>query len=170
MEFRKKIYPSVFKKYQMESAKDKQILNLILIDEIKCIVKEISGWKNYLDQYWYNLKMFVYSLHASYRLLYKNLSVYGNECICKKYAHHNLMYGTRTVVNNARIFNELIEFILLQLEYVGSILRFRLKVSMHDKVTQLLHHLIKFLDKMIWLDDTTGELFKDGLPVKYNFL
>ena len=89
----------------MESAKDKQILNLILIDEIKCIVKEISGWKNYLDQYWYNLKMFVYSLHASYRLLYKNLSVYGNECICKKYAHHNLMYGTRTVVKQLQEYS-----------------------------------------------------------------
>ena len=66
MEYRKKIHPSVLHPNSHESAKDKQLLNVRLVEELDQILIDIAKRKNYLHLYWYNLKYYVKSLHAAY--------------------------------------------------------------------------------------------------------
>ena len=93
MEFRSIIHKSVLQVNKLESAKDKQLLNERLIQELQDTLQIISKRKNYLDQYWYNLKYFVKSLHATCRVLYKLLFVYGDRNVYKKFKFHDLIYG-----------------------------------------------------------------------------
>ena len=95
MQFRSRIHQSVLHLNKVESAKDKQLLNERLIQELQDTLQIISKRKNYLDQYWYNLKYFVKSLHAAYRVLYKLLFVYGDRNVCKKFKFHDLIYRPR---------------------------------------------------------------------------
>ena len=73
MEFRKKKYHSVLNFHQLESAIDKKILNIRLVDELRAAMCDLSGKEKYLHLYWYNLKYYVHSLHAAYWLLHKIL-------------------------------------------------------------------------------------------------
>ena len=91
MEFKVKIYQSVLHTNQLESAKDKQLLNERLIQELQDTIQIISTRKTYLHRYWYNLKYYLNSLHTAYRLLYKLLFVYGDGNVCKKFRIHNLI-------------------------------------------------------------------------------
>ena len=170
MEFRSKIHQSVLQVSKLESAKDKQLLNQGLIQELQDTLQIISKRKNYLDQYWYNLKYFVKSLHAAYRVLYKLLFVYGDRNVCKKYKFHDLIYGWQPIAQNLELFSELINFLSLQLAYIHCIVKFKLHVPMQDKVTFLLHWLVKFFDHVIWLDDVAGKYTKNGLLIKMEFI
>ena len=170
MEFRSKIHQSVLQVNKLESAKDMQLLNERLTQELQDTLQIISKRKNYLDQYWYNLKYFVKSLHAAYRILYKLLFVYGDRNVCKKLKFHDLIYGPRPIAQNLAIFSELINFLSLQLAYIHCIVKFKLHVPMQDKVTFLLHQLVKYFDRVIWLDDVTGKYIKNGLPIKMEFI
>ena len=131
---------------------------------------DLSGKEKYLHLYWYNLKYYVHSLHAAYRLLHKILYIYGDNQICKKHKNHNMIYGPRPVAENIRLFTSLITFITQKLAFIESILRFKLNLKMHDQITRLLHRLVKFFDKILWYEDNTSDVFKNGLPVKYKFL
>ena len=93
MEFRSKIHQSVLQVNKLEIAKDKQLLNERLIQELQDTLQIISKRKKYLDQYWYYSKYFVKSLHAAYRVLYKLLFVYGDRNVCKTFKFHDLIYG-----------------------------------------------------------------------------
>ena len=100
MEFRKKKYHSVLNFHQLESAIDKKILNIRLVDELRAVMCDLSGKEKFLHLYWYNLKYYVHSLHAAYRLLHKILYIYGDNQICKKHKNHNMIYGPRPVAEN----------------------------------------------------------------------
>ena len=151
MEFRRKIYTSVFNHQKLESAIDKKELNITLITELRAIINDINSRKGYLHLYWYNLKYFVHTLHGAYRLLYKILHTFSDSSIHKKFQHHDLVYGPRPIADNFKMFTSLIDFIDLQLAYIETLLKFRLNVEMHDTVMRLLHQLIKFFDKLYGL-------------------
>ena len=80
MEFRLKIYQSIFNGSKLESAIDKKNLNITIIEELRSILN-VSQCKIYLHSYWYNLKYFVQALHGAYRLYFKMLVIYGNSAI-----------------------------------------------------------------------------------------
>ena len=61
-----KMYPCVLMQNTIVSAHDKQKLNFKLIEELTGTVNLIESKKTYLCDYWYNLKYYVHSLHASY--------------------------------------------------------------------------------------------------------
>ena len=170
MEFKVKIYQSVLHTNQLESAKDRQLLNERLIQELQDTIQISSTRKTYLHQYWYNLKYHVNSLHAAHRLLYKLLFVYHDSDVCKKFRIHDLIYGSRPINENLVLFSELVNFLLLQLAHIRCIVKFKLHVPMQDKVTFILHRLIKILDHVIWLDDVRGEYTRNGLPIKMEFI
>ena len=166
MEFRRKIHPSVLHKNQLESTKDKQLLNERLQDTLE----NISKRKTYLHEYWYNLKYFVKSLHGAYRLLYKVLYIYGDSNLCKKFTYHDLIDGPRPIQQNLQIFSDITKFVSLQLAYIQCIVKFRMNVAMQDKMTFVLHRLVNLFDCVIWLDDVTGKYTRNGLPIKMDFI
>ena len=84
--------------------------------------------------------------------------------------YHNLIDGPRPIHQNLALFSELIKFISLQLAYIQSIVLFRLNVFMQNQITLNLHRLVKFFDKVIWLDDVTEKYMRNGLPVKMEFV
>ena len=170
MDFRKKIHHSDLYRNVCESAKDKQQLNVKLVHELESTLQEISKRKHYLHKYWYNLKYYVRSLHAAYRLLYKTLYVYGDSNLCKKFMFHNLIDGPRPIKQNLALFTELIKFVSLQLAYRQAIVLFRLNIPMQNRITLNLHRLVKFFNKVIWLDDVTENNIRNGLPIKREFI
>ena len=97
MEFKVKIHKSVLQPNKLGSAKDKQLLNERLIQELQDTLKLITQRNTYLHEYWYILRYFVKSLHGAYRLLYKILLVYGDSNVCKKFIFHNLIDGPRCI-------------------------------------------------------------------------
>ena len=90
MEFNRRIHKSIFKGHKCESAIDKKKLNITMIQELRDILKDIIRRKSYLHCYWYNLKYFVWALHAVYRLYYKIIVIYGNSSMAVKIYNHNL--------------------------------------------------------------------------------
>ena len=170
MEFRKKIHPSVLYKNVHESAKDKQQLNVQLVHELDSTLQDISTRKHYLHEYWYNLKYYVKSLHAAYRLLYKTLHVYGDSNLCKKFMYHDLIDGPRPIQQNLELFSELIKFVSLQLAYIQSIVLFKLNICMQNQITLNLHRLVKFFYTVIWLRDVTEKYMRNGLPIRMEFI
>ena len=170
MEFRKKVPHSVLYRNVCKSAKDKQQLNVKLVYKLESTLKEISKRKHYLHKYWYNLKYYVQSLHAAYRLLYKTLHVYGDSNSCKKFMYHDLINGSRPIQQNLALFTELIKFVSLQLAYIQAIVLFKLNIPMQNRITLNLHRLVKFFGKVIWLDDVTENNFRNGLPIKREFI
>ena len=117
MEYRKKIHPSVLHPKSLESAKDKQLLNVRLVEELQQITTDIAKRKHYLHEYWYNLKYYVHSLHAAYWLLHKILTIYGNASLATRLNCHNLVYGPRPIGVNLKLFTKLVEFVTIQLAY-----------------------------------------------------
>ena len=137
MGFRRKMYPCVFKKHTLKSAIAKKDLNITLIGELREIVNDINKRKRKLHLYWYNLKHFVYALHGAYRLLYKILHTFGSRCISTMSEHHHIIYGPRPIEENIIIFRSMVQFISLQLEYIETVVRFKLNVKMHDTISLL---------------------------------
>ena len=146
MEFKVRIHKSVLQLNKLESAKDKHLLNERLIQELQDTLKLITQRNTYLHEYWYILRYFVKSLHGAYRLLYKILLVYGDSNVCRKFILHDLIDGPRPIKQNLELFLQLVKFVSLQLAYIHCIVKFKLNVPMQDKITFLLHRLIKFLD------------------------
>ena len=155
---------------KLESAKDKQLLNIRLIEELQDTIGNISKRKQYLHEYWYNLKYYVRALHAAYCLLFKLLQIHGTSSLCTKFNYHSLINGPQPIAQNLQIFSHLAQFIELQLPYVRSVIVFHLEVKMQNEMTQILHRLVKFFDCVIWLDDVTWKYTLNGLPIKYDFI
>ena len=82
MEFHRKVHKLVLYMDKLESAKDKQLLNIRLIEELQDTIGNISKRKQYLHEYWYNLKYYVRALHAAYHLLFKLLQIHGTSSLC----------------------------------------------------------------------------------------
>ena len=137
MEFGLKIHKSVLHTNQLESAKDKQLLNERLIQELQDTLQLISKRKTYLHEYWYILKYFVKALHGAYRLLYKILLIYGDRNVCTRFQYHDLIDGPRPIKHNLELFSQLVNFISLQLAYIHCIVRFKLHVPMQDKIISI---------------------------------
>ena len=104
-----------------------------------------------------------------YRLLFKIILVYGRTMTSKSQLH-NLVHGPRPLKDNMKIFEELIDFMTIQLGHIYAIVVHKLDVKMQDTITRLLHRLIKFLDTVIWVNDSSSIYTKNGLPIKYNWL
>ena len=153
-----------------ESAKDKQLLNVRLFEELDQILIDIAKRKNYLHLYWYNLKYYVKLLHVAYWLLHKILTIYGNASMATKLNCHHLVYEPRPIQENLKLCTKLVNFVSIQLAYIRFIVKFSLDVPMQDKMTYLLHRLVKFFDHVIWLDDVTGKYTMNGLPIKMEFI
>ena len=129
MEFRKRIHPHYYYQGILVSAKDKQKLNLLIIQKLQSLLNEIREKKPYVELYWYSLKYFVHSTHAIYRLFfYKILKIYGTFGMASKCAYHNLIYEPRLIEENRRIFNELVGAIDIQLCLIYSLLQFSLNI------------------------------------------
>ena len=107
MEFKVKIHKSALQLNKLESAKDKQLLNESLIQELQNTLKLIAQRNTYLHEYWYILRYFVKSLHGVYRLLYKILLVYGDSNVCKKFILHDLIDGPRPIKQIWNFFHNL---------------------------------------------------------------
>ena len=152
------------------SAKDKQNLNLQMIQKLKCLLGDIGEKKKYLQMYWYSLKYFVHSTHAIYRLLYKILKVYGNEGMASKCAYHNLIYGLRPIETNRKILDEMPQAIDIQLCLIYSLLKFSLNIKMHDQLSSLLSRLIDFLVNITLHEESWSEYTKNGLPIKHEWM
>ena len=84
--------------------------------------------------------------------------------------YHNLIYGPRPIQQNLEMFSELIKFVSLQLAYIQAIVLFRLNIGMQNRITLNLHRLVKFFDRLIWLDYVTESYMRNGLPVKMEFI
>ena len=153
-----------------ESAKDKQLLNVRLVEELDQTLTDIAKRKNYLHEYWYNLKYYVKLLHAAYRLLHKILTIYGNASMATKLNCHHLVYGLIPIQENLKLFTKLVNFVSIQLAYIKFMVKFSLDVPVQDKMIFLLYSLVKFFDHVIWLNDVTGKYKMNGLPIKMEFI
>ena len=109
-------------------------------------------------------------LYMQHILLYKTLHVYGESNFCKKFMFHDLIDGPRPIKQNLALFTELIKFVSLQLAYIQAIVLFKLNIPMQNRITLNLHRLVKFFDKVIWFDDVTENNFRNGLPIRMEFI
>ena len=148
----------------------KKEVNLRMGCTILEMLKDIEIWKKYMHKHWYTLKYFVQCLHAVYRLLYKILSVYGSTGMCSKLKCHNLQEGPRPVAQNLDLFHELVRFMQIQTQIIGSIIWTKLSPGFQDTISRLFYCLTVFLNKITWNDNCTSNIFRNGLPVKYNFV
>ena len=82
----------------------------------------------------------------------------------------DLIGGHRPIKQNLALFTELIKFVSLQLAYIQAIVLFKLNIPMQNQITLNLHRLVKFFDKVIWLDDVTENNFRNGLPIRMEFI
>ena len=76
MEFRKRIHPHYYHQGILVSAKDKQKLNLLIIQKLQSLLNEIREKKPYVELYWYSLKYLFTQHMLIYRLFlqdFKNL-------------------------------------------------------------------------------------------------
>ena len=74
------------------------------------------------------------------------------------------------IEENLKLFTKLVEFVTIQLAYISFLVKFRLDVKMQDKMTFLLHRLVKYFDWVIWIDDVTGKYTMNGLAIKMEFI
>ena len=165
-----KVYPCYYDPHYLVSCTDKRKVNLRMECTILEMLKDIEIHKKYLHNHWYILKYFVWCLHAVYRLLYKILSIYGSPGVYSKLKCHNLQAGPRPVVQNLFLFEELVVFTQIQTQIIGSIIQTKLSPAFQDTISRLFYCLTIFLNKIIWTDNCTSNTFRNGLPVKYNFI
>ena len=170
MDFNAKCYPCYFDTSTLVSLNEKKTTNLKMETTILEMLSDIQSRQCYLHKYWYNLKYFVRALHGVYQLLYKILFVYGNSSMRTKLKCHNLINGPRTIQQNLHLFKELVSFTQIQMQIIGSLVCFHLKVNFQDKISKLFFWLTTFLHKVIWYDNSTDKEMHNGLPVKLNFL
>ena len=165
-----KFYPCYYDPKYLISCTDKRKVNLRMECTIMEMLKEIEIWKSYLHKHWYTLKYFVHSLHAVYRLLYKIWSVFGTFGMCSKLKCHNLQDGPRPILQNLELFNELVVFTQIKTQIIGSIVQTKLCHNFQDTTSRLFYCLTLFLNKVIWNNNSTSNIFRKSLKVKMQFL
>ena len=163
------VYLCYYNANYLVSCKDKRKVNLRMECTILEILQDIELCKSYLHNHWYTLRYLVWCLHAVYRLLYKILSVFGFLGMCSKLKCHNLQDGPRPVVQNLSLFTELV-FTQIQIQIIGSIIQMKLSPQFQDTISTLFYQLTIFLNKIIWSNNCTTNIFRNGLPVRLNFV
>ena len=83
---------------------------------------------------------------------------------------HNLINGPRTIQQILQLLKELVSFTQIQMQLIGSLVHFHLKVNFQDIISKLFFQLTTFLHKVIWYDNSIEKEMCNGLPVKLNFL
>ena len=141
-----------------------------MLTEIEFILRDIAKKLSYLPDYWYDLKLLTHTLYAIYRLYYKILIIHGNSGMAQKCDYHNLTCGPRPISMNLHIFKYLSNFVDIQNELIKAVVRMCKSPKALDQIALLLHRLIRFLDKMTYLEATNSSVFRNGVPVKYDFV
>ena len=137
MDFNVKVYPCYFDENYMVSCTDKKKVNLRMEAKTLELLTDIQNRRTYLEKYWYNLKYYVHSLHAIYKLLYKMLTVYGNSSMKTRLKCHNLVDGPRTIKQNALLFQELIHFTQNQTQLLGAQICFDFSPKFQDTISRI---------------------------------
>ena len=170
MAFDKKIYPSYCDSCFLESVRDKQKLNLRMILKVSELTDEIKQTMHYIGNCWFNLKQLVHGLHAIYRIFYKLLKMYGSKDMAQKCDYHHLVYGPRKIEENMNIFKHLCNFVSIQVAILRSQVVFSLKVKFHDTVSRLLFRINKFFHTILWNYKSSSEVYRNGVPIKYQWM
>ena len=170
MDFHAKIYLCYFDDNFFVSYIKKKETNLRMETTILEMFGDIESRQSYLPHFWYMLKYFVKVLHVVYKLLYNVLIVYGNSSMRTKLRCHNLIDGPWSIQNNMQLFRELVRFTQIQTQLVSSLVRFNLNPKFQDAISRLFFRLTKFLNMIIWYNNSTSSDMCNGLPVKMNFL
>ena len=106
--------------FKVMDARNQKKLNRKLKLELDIIIREISRWAEYIQRYCYHLKFYTHSTHAVYRLLQKLLEICGDEGLSKRCEYHNLIYGPRSIAENRKILKYLLNYIDLQVNWIGA--------------------------------------------------
>ena len=80
------------------------------------------------------------------------------------------MDGPRPIAQNMDLFKELVVFAQIQTHIIGSIIRTKLCPHVQDTLSKLFYHLTVFVNRIIWSDNCMTNVFRNGLPIKLNFI
>ena len=83
---------------------------------------------------------------------------------------HNIVHGPQPIQKNLKLFRELMVFTQIQTAMIGTIVCSKLNLNFQDMISRLFFRLTKFLDKLIWYDNSTTNIISNGLPVKLDFM
>ena len=90
--------------------------------------------------------------------------------VMAKSEYHSLLQGPRVITQNMELFKHFCHKIDIQIALIRSQVLFSLDVKFQDTLSMLLFHISKFLNNMIWRDNSTTNYMKNGIPVRYNFI
>ena len=82
---------------------------------------------------------------------------------------HNIVHGPQPI-QNLKLFKELVVFTQIQTAMIGTIVWSKLNLNFQDTISRLFFRLTKFLNKVIWYDNSTTNIMSNGLPVKLDFM
>ena len=119
--------------------KDKRLLNLRMLTEIKFSMKGISNKIAYLPHFWYDLKLLTHTLYAVYRMYYKILLVHGNKSMAQKCQYHNLICRPQSVSKNIEIFSYLCKFVDVQDEILKAFVQLCKETKVLNQIALLFH-------------------------------
>ena len=141
MNFDVRVHPSYSDCNYLVSCNDKRKVNIRMEPTILEMLKDIEQWQSYLHKYWFNLKYFVWSLHAVYKLLYKILHVIGNTSMASKLKCLNIVHGPQPIQKNLQLFRELVVFTQIQTAMIGTIVQSKLNPNIQDTISRLFFRL-----------------------------
>ena len=130
-----KVYPCYYDPFCNVMQKEKRNVNGRMESRILYLLQDIQQCSKYLHKYWYNLKYFVRSLHAVYRLLYKVLKVCGTDGMCSRLKCHTLVHGPRSIVENLLLFEELVKFTQIQVAIIECLVQCKSSVQLQDHIS-----------------------------------
>ena len=141
------ILQNILRFIHSDQIKDKRQMNIRLLSEIESTFKEISTKLSYLPKFWYDLKLYIHSVHVIYRLYYKMLIKYGNKGLATKCDHHHLVHGPRPVTRKVDILKTLLECMDIQMELLKCLVRHSTDRKMLNVTPLLLHRVVQFMEK-----------------------
>ena len=95
---------------------------------------------------------------------------YGNKGLATKCDHHHLVHGPRPVTRKVDILKTLLECMDIQMELLKCLVRHSTDRKMLNVTPLLLHRVVQFMEKMIYLEEKNSGLLKASFPVKFSFL
>ena len=139
-----KVYPCYCDPLCNVTLKEKRNVNGRMESKILYLLQDIQQHSKYLPKYWYNLKYFVRSLHAVYRLLYKVLKCSGTDGMCSRLKCHTLVHGPRSIVENLLLFEELVKFTQIQVAIIGCLVWCKSSMQLQDQISQIFSIKLNF--------------------------
>ena len=89
--------------------------------------------------------------------------------MASKLKGHNLQDGSRPIQENLKLFKELVVFNQIQTQIIGAILQGNLNPLFQDSISKTFFRLMKFLNNVIWFDNRTENVLRNGQPVQMEF-